>query len=360
MDMAKVRAIADVGAVVTAAIHRSESPQSVVEPLRAIARFDAMMVAVRNPLTGAHSPLLNDGYEPRLLDFLHRDYLACESYDKAMTTGLPMRMQDFGSWFYTTRVYQEHLDGAGYREGMTLVLRSRTQNRVTGLLTVSFEDARAADDDTRTALELVAPSLGQLVDVGLAGGWLATVMGSDGSPFLVDESGTAVPASPDAASEPVSETVHAVNRSFLASGRESARGYCLDGRAGGWQRVHLLRLPAGKRAEPVRALLLVTSEPLPHQLTDRELDVLTLVARGWSNRDVAEVLRTSPRTVGTHVEHLLAKTLRTSRAGLASLAVGEGLVRLELDLGPARHEPTAGQTGGRVTPKPATASRSRT
>ncbi|ODT98837.1 MAG: hypothetical protein ABS81_26965 [Pseudonocardia sp. SCN 72-86] len=275
---------------------------------------------------------MNDGYEPRLLDFLHRDYLACESYGQAATTRLPMRMQDFGSWFYTTRVYQEHLDGAGYREGMTLVLRSRTGTRVTGLLTIGSEDARAADDDTRAALELVAPSLGQLVDVGLAGDWPTGVMGSDGAPFLVDESGEAVPA--DGASEPVPQSVRAVNRFFLASGQESARGWCVDGGAEGRQRVHLVRLPTGERADPLRALLLVKAEPLPHHLTERELDVLTLVARGWSNRDVAAVLGTSPRTVGTHVEHLLAKTLRTSRAGLAALAVEEGLVRLELDLRP--------------------------
>lgn len=332
--MARVRAIAEVGAVVAGAIHRAESPENVVAPLRTIARFDAVMLAVRDPLTGAHTPLLNDGYEPRLLDFLHRDYPACESYEQATTTRLPMRMQDFGSWFYSTRVYQEHLDGAGYREGMTLVLRSRTGARVTGLLTVSFEDARAADDDTRTALELVAPSLGQLVDVGLAGDWLASVLGSDGAPFLVDDSGAAVPASADGGAPTLPAAVGAVNRAFLASGHESARGYCVDGRSGTWQRMHLLRLPAGERGETMRALLLVTPEPLPHHLTERELDVLTLVARGWSNRDVAAALGTSPRTVGTHVEHLLAKTLRTSRAGLAALAVEEGLIRLELDLRP--------------------------
>ena len=54
-------------------------------------------------------------------------------------------------------------------------------------------------------------------------------------------------------------------------------------------------------------------------ITSREADVLALVAGGATNREVAERLFISPRTVDKHVERLLQKT-GTTRAGLADLA----------------------------------------
>jgi DNA-binding CsgD family transcriptional regulator len=55
-------------------------------------------------------------------------------------------------------------------------------------------------------------------------------------------------------------------------------------------------------------------------VTSRELDVLKLVGEGLSNRAIAERLHVSPRTVETHVAHLLARTSTASRAALADFA----------------------------------------
>ena len=65
--------------------------------------------------------------------------------------------------------------------------------------------------------------------------------------------------------------------------------------------------------------------PVPTQLrgigvTDREMDVLALVADGLTNREIAERLFVSPRTIETHVANLLAKTGAASRAELRALA----------------------------------------
>jgi DNA-binding CsgD family transcriptional regulator len=70
-------------------------------------------------------------------------------------------------------------------------------------------------------------------------------------------------------------------------------------------------------------------------VTSREADVLRLLALGLSNAEVAARLYLAPRTVKTHVEHLLAKTKRTSRVQLAALAIAEGL-------GPADRPPAGG------------------
>jgi DNA-binding CsgD family transcriptional regulator len=83
-----------------------------------------------------------------------------------------------------------------------------------------------------------------------------------------------------------------------------------------------------------RAMLRAAGVPLPRRpsaqdgvpadlrtagVTTRELDVLRLIAEGKSNKDVAEALYLSPRTVEKHVERLLLKTGVANRSALAAL-----------------------------------------
>ncbi|WP_433469029.1 response regulator [Spirillospora sp. CA-128828] len=62
-------------------------------------------------------------------------------------------------------------------------------------------------------------------------------------------------------------------------------------------------------------------------LTEREREVLTLIARGLSNAELAEHLHLSPATVKTHIGHLLAKLHARDRAQLVIAAYESGLVR---------------------------------
>jgi DNA-binding NarL/FixJ family response regulator len=57
------------------------------------------------------------------------------------------------------------------------------------------------------------------------------------------------------------------------------------------------------------------------QLTDRELEVASLIVRGYSNRQIATVLMISERTVDTHVSHILNKLSLVSRAQIAAWIV---------------------------------------
>ena len=66
----------------------------------------------------------------------------------------------------------------------------------------------------------------------------------------------------------------------------------------------------------------LTTEPL----TPRELEVLTLVAQGLSNQDIAEKLAISERTVRTHVSNILNKLHLASRLQATLYALHEGLV----------------------------------
>lgn len=60
--------------------------------------------------------------------------------------------------------------------------------------------------------------------------------------------------------------------------------------------------------------------PRPVQLTERERDVLGLVAQGLTNREVARRLVISPLTVRKHLEHVYAKLGVRTRAGAVAAA----------------------------------------
>lgn len=63
-------------------------------------------------------------------------------------------------------------------------------------------------------------------------------------------------------------------------------------------------------------------------LTDRELDILKYICKGFSNKEIAEELFISPKTVDNHRTSLLAKTQAKNTAHLVMIAIKEELVNL--------------------------------
>ena len=68
--------------------------------------------------------------------------------------------------------------------------------------------------------------------------------------------------------------------------------------------------------------------PTEEPLTEREMDVLRLVAQGLSNRDIAETLVIGEGTVRTHVSKILSKLHLANRTQAALYALREGLAPL--------------------------------
>jgi DNA-binding NarL/FixJ family response regulator len=66
--------------------------------------------------------------------------------------------------------------------------------------------------------------------------------------------------------------------------------------------------------------------PALQDLTDREREVLALVARGWSNAEIAEHLYVTPATAKTHLSRLLTKCGARDRAQLIVIAYESGVV----------------------------------
>lgn len=80
-----------------------------------------------------------------------------------------------------------------------------------------------------------------------------------------------------------------------------------------------------------RVMREVTADPKDggQLLTSRELDVLRLLAKGMSNKAIAQELVVSEKTVKTHVSNILAKLHLVDRTQAALYAVRERLVELE-------------------------------
>jgi HD-GYP domain-containing protein (c-di-GMP phosphodiesterase class II) len=76
---------------------------------------------------------------------------------------------------------------------------------------------------------------------------------------------------------------------------------------------------AGQSSRPPRVVR-------PAGLTEREVDVLRLIALGHANKEVAATLGISPKTVGHHIEHIYAKAGVTTRAGATLFAMEHGLL----------------------------------
>lgn len=69
------------------------------------------------------------------------------------------------------------------------------------------------------------------------------------------------------------------------------------------------------------------AERRPHGLTPREIEVLCLVARGASNKDIAEELGISGKTARNHVERTYVKIGANNRIGASMFALAHGLIQ---------------------------------
>jgi DNA-binding NarL/FixJ family response regulator len=131
-------------------------------------------------------------------------------------------------------------------------------------------------------------------------------------------------------------TTFADDADVLAALRAGARGY-LTKDADADEVARAIRRVASGQADldpQVQRRLLemlpqpspVRDAPAPDGLTDRELEVLRLIATGLSNAEIAGELFLSEATVKTHINHLFAKTGVRDRAQAVAYAYRHGLV----------------------------------
>jgi DNA-binding NarL/FixJ family response regulator len=76
------------------------------------------------------------------------------------------------------------------------------------------------------------------------------------------------------------------------------------------------------------AALPAKQSPLLDDLTPRELEILELIAKGWSNKAIAEALTLSEKTVKNHINNIFSKLHVCDRSQAMLYAIRQGLVKV--------------------------------
>lgn len=85
---------------------------------------------------------------------------------------------------------------------------------------------------------------------------------------------------------------------------------------------------SGKRFIPTEVTQQLTGFFPEVALTPREVEVLTLVARGFGNKEVADILGTAAGTVKAHVQSILSKLDANDRTHAVTIALRRGIIHL--------------------------------
>ncbi|GAA3699528.1 hypothetical protein GCM10022224_076880 [Nonomuraea antimicrobica] len=294
--------------------------------LRRVVPLDAYEFVAYDPATGRHHSVVSDGH-PRIDHDAAEEYAGLEAYRRAIATRAPVGMPEPG----TERYFRRHLAPYGWRAGLTAPLFLH-EGRFTGLLHLvsARAFARAFPRRTEALVAAVSPLLAHVTDlsrcvidpVGLPPGFHAVAY---------DRLGTrrAVPGHETSAVLWDDPAMAAYARAFIDSRELNRRGLWLGG-DGRWREVRLVRAGVGFQGSLQGAVAAERPCPLPYELTGREVDVLTRVAAGDSNPQIAAALVLSVRTVTTHLEHIFAKLGCDSRTRLTTKALAEGLCRLDV------------------------------
>lgn len=129
-------------------------------------------------------------------------------------------------------------------------------------------------------------------------------------------------------------TAYLSDEQIIGAMQAGASGYLLKGvpRDEIFRAIHTA-YEGGTPLEPQVAARLVRRvrrpEAAPDDLTSRERDVLSLLAKGLANKQIAAELGTTERTIKFHVSSILAKLDVSNRTEAVTVAVSRGLISLE-------------------------------
>lgn len=303
------------------------------EALRELARalpLDAATLLTVDPLTGALVQLAGIGYAAETAQALAGEFVATPWYRNVVQGELPPSIsadgeesEEFGPRFRQGWFYAERVRPAGFRDGVTGALRHH--DRLVGLVHLNTESPDAYDTEARRLLSSVLPALAVLADPIASAAAPHRLPAADRACLVAGDAVLDVPGRGRPRVLRDAE-LHVLLRVF--AGTTTGHRIRLLWPAGGaWYRVVLQRHRPVPGFAAGAVLVHETPTEMPYGLSPRELQVLTRAATGETNQAIAQALFLSPRTVHSHVEHLLRKTGTASRAEATALAVRDGLLR---------------------------------
>lgn len=257
---------------------------------------------------GGQPVLVNVDYPRDVIEFIATTYArSCPGHDYVLRHPVAMRFVDLPFDFHATQTFQQALQPNGFREGLTLPLAAHPGTAARpGFVAMSSTHARPLDDDARLALTVLSRELAGLIDPGAEAGeppadLVAWVKGGSVDVRVGTPDATAL------------STADLRRLAGLVPDGTVRAGLHHRGADGQWWRVRVA-------ARSGAALIRVGRADVFGGLTARELDVVGLVARGWSNEQISEALGISVRTARSHIEAALCKVAVPNRTALARTA----------------------------------------
>ena len=107
-----------------------------------------------------------------------------------------------------------------------------------------------------------------------------------------------------------------------------ARGYLLKSTPPKELVEVILQVHAGKKRIPSQIAAQLAEHLSDEALTDREVEVLSQIAGGNRNRDIAEKLFISEETVKVHIKHIMCKLGASDRTQAVAIALRRGIIHL--------------------------------
>lgn len=295
------------------------------EPIRMIRDglgFDcATLVGPPRAVGGdSHPVVVNLDYPGEVVQYIATTYAArCPAHRYAVQNRVARRFIDLPFDFRESRTYLEALKPCGFHEGLTvpLPLSSRHLPGCTrpGFLALSSIHRRPLDDSARLAITMLAAELSILTNprpeqcrppaelvIWVGQGRVESRVGDRADAPFADKLVARI------------EALHPRDGTGLRFRHRDTTGR--------WWHI------ASDSAREGVLVRLTQAEPDVH-LTAREMDVVGLASRGWTNDDIALSLGVSVRTARSHIESALVKLGVPNRTALAREALLRGLDSLD-------------------------------
>lgn len=300
-----------------------------LERLRGVVPFDAAWMALTDPIEGSYHTVAAADLDEGTQRYLSGPEMAAD-IETTQThrvrpplspSDLPFPAQDLATW-------AECLIPAGFHEALAVALYSGDGRHV-GFLALLSQGARPPSPVTRRRPHRVTPVLARGIDPLRALAASARLVGGARAGATLWRDGTArpLPGLTDDTLLADASPVVSVARAQLADGGVFASFLWPRGDLAAPEdhvRVAVLGSPVEVTSGLLGAVVLAPPGDL-HGLTPRELQVLGLVVDGRSNQQIAHALVVTPRTVATHLEHILAKLGSPTRTVAAVRAQRQGL-----------------------------------
>ncbi|GAA1521172.1 helix-turn-helix transcriptional regulator [Kribbella lupini] len=286
--------------------------------------FDAAWVALTDPRAKVYAPIGSSGLDRSVTAYLDRPAVAEEieltglNRDRppVSTADLPVGVDELATW-------TECLAPAGFREALGVPLFEPCGRHV-GILGLLYSSREPPAPATRDRLGQLSPLIARALSPMRSLLFTARIVQGAVAGVVLLQDGTTSPLSglDDHALLIAESPVVEIARGTLLAG-QVYRSFLWPVEDAG-DHVRMTVLAASELPDFVLGVLLVTPDSDSRGLTPRELQVLGLLVEGSSNQQISTRLAVAPRTVATHVEHLLNKLQAATRTVAAVRAEREG------------------------------------